>query len=87
MEPLPILSIPPPPQKTRRISAIMIVALLLVGLITGGLVGYALTYSDFNTKLSTLQSQIGVYQGYSNNGSQQTYLLNCLLYTSDAADE
>lgn len=76
MEPLPILSIPPPPQKTKRISTIMIVVFLLVGLVAGGLIGYAVTYSDFNTKLFNLQSQIGNYQGFSNNGSQQTYLVN-----------
>lgn len=76
MEPSPISTFPPPPQKIRHISSIMIVALLLVSLITGGLIGYALTYSDFNTKLSTLQSQIGIYQGFNNNSSEQTYLLN-----------
>jgi S1-C subfamily serine protease len=76
MEPLPVLSIPPPPQKSKCFSTIMIVAFLLVGLVTGGLIGYAFTYSDFNTKLSSLQSQIGIYQDFNNKGSQQTYVLS-----------
>jgi len=76
MESLPSLSIPPPPKKTKSISVIVIVALLLVGLVTGSLIGYAITYSDFNEKISNLSSQIGIYQGFSNNGSQQIYLLN-----------
>jgi S1-C subfamily serine protease len=71
-----IPALPPPPKRRKRLSAVMIVTLLLVGLLAGGLIGYAITYSDFNSKLSNLQSQIGVYQGYSNNGSQQIYLLN-----------
>ena len=69
-----IASLPPPPQRRRRFSAVMIVALLLVGLLAGGLIGYAITYSDFNQKLSTLQDQIGLTQN--GNGSQQTFILN-----------
>ncbi len=71
----PSPSIPPPPQRHKRLSVVMIVALLLVGLVTGGLIGYAITYSDFNQKLSNLQGQIGLTQG-SGNGSQQTFILN-----------
>jgi S1-C subfamily serine protease len=74
--PSSIPALPPPPKRRKRLSAVIIVTLLLVGLLVGGLIGYAITYSDFNAKLSNLQSQIGVYQGFSNNGSQQTYLLN-----------
>ena len=37
----------------------MIIALLIVGLVVGGLIGYAITYQDFNTKLTNLQRQIG----------------------------
>ena len=69
-----IASLPSPPQRSRRFSAIIIVALLLVGLLAGGLIGYAITYSDFNQKLSTLQGQIGLTQN--GNGSQQTFILN-----------
>jgi S1-C subfamily serine protease len=71
----PSPSLPPPPQRRKRLSAVMIVALLFVGLVTGGLIGYAITYSDFNQKLSNLQDQIGLTQG-SGNGSQQTFILN-----------
>jgi S1-C subfamily serine protease len=69
MEPLPFPSIPPAPQKTRRFSAVMIVVLLLVGLVAGGLIGYAITYSDFNAKLTNLQGQLG----YSSNGNSTAY--------------
>ena len=60
------------PQKSRRTSVIMFLAFLLIGLIAGGLVGYAVIYSDFNQKISNLQSQIGLYQEGSNS-SQQTF--------------
>ena len=63
------------PQKTKRFSAIVIVALLLVGLVAGGLIGYAVTYSDFNQKLSNLQTQIEFSQN-NRTDSQQTFLLN-----------
>lgn len=69
MEPLPVPSIPSPTQKTRRFSAVMIVVLLLVGLVAGGLIGYAITYSDFNAKLTNLQGQLG----YSSNGNYTAY--------------
>lgn len=69
MEPSTFPSIPPPPRKTRRFSAVMIVALLLVGLVAGGLIGYAVTYSDFNAKLTNLQGQLG----YSSNGNNTAY--------------
>ena len=68
-------SLLPPPRRRRHFSLVMIIALLLVGLLAGGLIGYAITYSDFNQKLSNLQGQIGLTQG-SGNGSQQTFILN-----------
>jgi S1-C subfamily serine protease len=75
MEPSTSPSLPPPPQRRRRLSIFMIVALLLVGLLAGGLIGYAITYSDFNQKLSNLEGQIGLSQD-AGNGSQQTFILN-----------
>jgi len=74
METSPLQSPPAAPQKSRRTSIIMFLALLLIGLIAGGLIGYAVIYSDFNQKISDLQSQIGVYQEGSNS-SQQTFIL------------
>ncbi|MCL4410314.1 MAG: trypsin-like peptidase domain-containing protein, partial [Gammaproteobacteria bacterium] len=71
----PSPSLPPPPQKNRRVSAVLIVALLLVGLVAGAAIGYAVTYSDFNQKLTNLQSQVGLTQA-AGNGSQQTFILN-----------
>jgi S1-C subfamily serine protease len=60
-----IPSIPPPPQRTRRFSAIMIVALVLVGLIVGGIVGYVVSYSALNSRLNQL--------GFSSNGNYTQY--------------
>jgi S1-C subfamily serine protease len=68
-------ALPPPPQKRRHLSAIMIIALLLVSLLAGGLIGYVITYSNFNQKLSSLESQIGLTES-SNNGSSSTFILN-----------
>ena len=54
----------PQPQKTpktRRFSVFIIVFLLVVGLVSGGLIGYAVTYSDFNGKLNSIQAQLNNY--------------------------
>ena len=72
--PIPQISLPQP-QKAKRVSAILIVALLLVGMVAGGLIAYAITYSDFNQKITNLQSQIGLSQSQG-NGTLQTFLLN-----------
>jgi S1-C subfamily serine protease len=56
---LPFPPVPAPPQKTKRFSAVIIIAMLLVGLVAGGIIGYAVTYQDFNTKLTHLQNQLG----------------------------
>jgi S1-C subfamily serine protease len=71
METPPSPTIPsfPQPQKTpktRRFSVFIIVFLLVVGLVAGGLIGYAVTYSDFNGKLNSIQAQL---QGYSQNAT------------------
>ena len=47
--------------------------LLVVGLVAGGLIGYAVTYSDFNGKLNSIQAQLN---GYSQNA---TYYPNASL--------
>ena len=76
MDPSPTPPTPSPsPQKTKRPLALMIIAILLVGLVAGGIIGYAVTYSDFNQKLTNLQGEIGLSQN-AGNGSQQTFLLN-----------
>ena len=66
---IPPISIPQP-QKTKRFPVVIIVVLLLVSLIVGGLIGYAVTYSDFSGKLSSVQAQL---QGYSQNGTYFSY--------------
>ncbi|MGE5556009.1 MAG: S1C family serine protease [Methanocella sp.] len=62
---------PQPTQKTKRISKNLLVT-LLIGLVIGAGVGSAVTYIDFNNKLTNLQSQLGLNGGI----SSQTYLLD-----------
>jgi S1-C subfamily serine protease len=71
----PINCPPPPPKSSKHLSAIVIVAILIVGLLVGGIIGYAVTYADYNQKLSNLESQIGFSQSQGNS-SQQTFFLN-----------
>ncbi len=52
--------------KTMRFSVFIIAFLLVVGLVAGGLIGYAVTYSDFNGKLNSVQAQLN---GYSENAT------------------
>jgi S1-C subfamily serine protease len=70
----PMIPLPPPP-RTRRFTIRVVLALVLVGLLCGGFVGYAVTYMDFNTKLNQLQSQIGYYQN-STGDSLNNYFLS-----------
>jgi S1-C subfamily serine protease len=89
---IPVLPPPPPsPQtpppatseskrrlsKSKRFSAILLVFLLLVGLVAGGIISYALTYSDFNSRLNILQNQWGISSGNGNTTvlSNSVYLL------------
>ena len=69
METTPVPTIPPPPQKTKRFSAIFLVAILLIGLVAGGLIAYAFTYSAFNQRLNTIEGQLGLSQAGSGNGT------------------
>lgn len=68
----PIPSIPsiPSSQKTKRFSAVVLVVLVLIGLVAGGLIGVALTYSNFNSRLNTLQNQL---QSFSQNPTNTVY--------------
>jgi len=81
MENSPFPSLPPPPASTetkaKRFSALLIVAVLLIGLIAGGLTAYIITYSDFNSKLTSLENQLGIYSSNGNvtNYSNSVYLL------------
>ena len=68
---------PPPAEKSKRhFSTTLVVAILIVGLVAGCGIGYAVTYTDFNHKLSDVQSQLGLYQGSDQGTNTQTYLLN-----------
>ena len=68
--PTPTIPSIPSPQKTKRFSAIVLIALILIGLVAGGLIGFALTYSNFNSKLNTMQSQL---QGFTQNPTNIVY--------------
>ncbi len=73
----PIISFPtcpPPPTPKKKRSLTVLFALLLVGLLAGGIIGYTVTYTQFNSKLDNLQAQLGFYQG-SFSGDTQTYVL------------
>jgi S1-C subfamily serine protease len=76
MEPeqTPSFPIPPPPpsstsstpKKSKRpTTTVLLAVLLLIGLLAGGIIGYSVTYWDFNNKLSDIQAQVGLYQGTS----------------------
>ena len=54
---------PPTAPKAKRFSVLLIITILLVGLVSGGIITYVVTYSDFNSKLSILQSQLGNSSG------------------------
>ena len=77
METPPFPSIPIPlPQKTKRFPAVIIIVLLLVGLVAGGLIGYAISYSDYNGKLNSVQAQLQGYSQNANSGySNATYVI------------
>jgi S1-C subfamily serine protease len=52
---------PEPPRKTRktkRSPALVLTAILLVGLIGGGLLGFSLSYATFNGRIGDLQAQL-----------------------------
>jgi S1-C subfamily serine protease len=73
---LPSIPLPPPQKKSKRFSITIVVAILILGLVAGCGIGYAVTYSDFNNKLTNLQSQLGLYEGSTSGMRTQTYLLN-----------
>ena len=62
----------PPPQKTRRFSATILIVLVFVGLIAGSLIGFAVTYANLNGKINTLQNQLQSYTQNPTNVSNST---------------
>jgi S1-C subfamily serine protease len=68
--PEPIGYSPPPHQpKKHKNSKIVLVALLVTCLVAGSFIGYAVTYSALNGKITDLQAQV---QYYSSNGQTGT---------------
>ncbi len=65
--PEPIIYSPPPPSQPQkhRNSKMVIVVLLVACLVAGSFIGYAVTYTSLNGKISDLQEQL---QYYSSNG-------------------
>jgi S1-C subfamily serine protease len=81
MEIPPAPPIPPPQKVAKRFSAVILVAVLIIGLVGGGLLGFALSYSALNGKISDVQNQLqnlppqnATYVSYSN--ANATYVLN-----------
>ncbi|MGA2524715.1 MAG: trypsin-like peptidase domain-containing protein, partial [Candidatus Bathyarchaeia archaeon] len=58
------------PKKNRRFSTLVIVGLLLVCLVAGALVGYAISYSSFNSKLTSIDNQLA---SHTQNNTYNTY--------------
>ncbi len=54
----PQLREPEPPRKAKRSPVLVLAAILLVGLIGGGLIGYSLSYATFNGRIGDLQAQM-----------------------------
>ena len=71
---IPPISIPQP-QKSKRFPAVILVVLILVGLVAGGLIGYAISYSDFNVKLSSVQAELQGSQNANSGYSNATYVI------------
>ena len=68
--PIPTIPSIPSPKKAKRFSAVVLVVLVLVSLVAGSLIGFALTYSNFNSKLNSLQTQL---QGFTQNPTNVVY--------------
>jgi len=60
----------PPERKKKRFSTIVIVSLLLVCLVAGGFIGYSISYSSFNSKLTSIQNQLAAH---AQNDTYNTY--------------
>lgn len=83
--PEPITCSPPSPPssqpKKHKTSKIVVVALLVTCLVVGSFIGYAVTYTSLNGKISDLQNQL---QYYSSNG-QSVNTISTLNDTSSLA--
>lgn len=75
--PMPTIPSSPQPQETKRFPAIILIVLVLIGLVAGGLIGFAVTYSNLNGKINTLQNQLQSYTQNPTNFSSSgaTYLV------------
>ncbi len=72
----PEMQAPPPPEKRKR-KSVVLVAVLLVCLVAGSLVGFAVSYSVLNGRVNELQAQVQYYsQNGNGNANPSTYVLN-----------
>lgn len=51
-------SIPPPPVKKNRFSAVFLIGLILVGLVAGGIIGSSVSYVSLNSKIEELRTNL-----------------------------
>jgi S1-C subfamily serine protease len=73
--PIPQASPASEPQKAKR-SLLPLVALILVCLLAGSFIGYAVTYSALDGRINQLQSQLQYSQSESTGTSGSTYILS-----------
>ncbi|MCX8150744.1 MAG: S1C family serine protease, partial [Candidatus Bathyarchaeota archaeon] len=51
-------TLPPPPVKRNRFSAVLLISLLLAGLVAGGVIGSSLSYVSLNGKIEDLKNSL-----------------------------
>ena len=62
-----MLSPPFPPeqkQPKKRFLSLIVIVLFLTGLLVGGFIGYAVTYTNFNEKFTNIEAQLNTPQTY-----------------------
>ena len=64
----------PTRQKVKQNSLILSITILIIGLVVGSGIGYAVTYSEFNNILTNFQGHLGIFSDSDIN--TQTYLLD-----------
>jgi S1-C subfamily serine protease len=63
---------PPVPKKPKSHFLTIIMVLFLAGLILGGFIGYAVTYTNFNEKLTNVEARLNTPQTYAESSVPNT---------------